>query len=275
MSLMKIHRGSALLLLCACLTGLPAAAGASAPTDLPDSYNDEQQCAAGNAAACLSLGRRLLHAGATEPDLSLMLSYLSRACDLGAGAACPAADTLERLLDRDEPPDVLISNRLIAAIIEYQLQGGSLTDLIDGDDAALAMVMSHAWQSGDGPSCTSLGYWYYKGKGVGQDYISARRLYEQACSLDDGEGCYGLGAMYYDGSGVRADFARAAACFGRACDLGFGSGCRMLGVQYDVGVGVKRDQKRALEYYGRACDGGDQEGCDTYRRLLLRSQRNP
>ena len=66
MSLMKILCGSSWCLLCACLTGLPAAEGAAAPADLPESRNDEQQCAAGDAAACLSLGRSLLHAGASD-----------------------------------------------------------------------------------------------------------------------------------------------------------------------------------------------------------------
>ena len=272
MSLMKIHRGSALLLLCACLTGLQAAAGAAAPTDLPDSYNDEQQCAAGNAASCLSLGKSLQHADPAEPDLSLMLSYFRRACDLGAGAACPAADMLERWL-RDGLYDEFKTNSPISALIEYLLAGGSVDDL--KDEGGTTVLLSHACQSGAGFSCTALGFMHLKGEGAGQDYIRARQFFERSCGLDDARGCAGLGVMYYDGSGVRADFARAAACFGRACDLGYSRGCRMLGVQYDVGVGVKRDQKRALEYYGRACDGGDQEGCNAYRALLLRSQLHP
>lgn len=103
MSLKQIFCGSSILL-CACLTGQPAAAEASPPADMPKSSNDEQQCAAGDAAACLSLGRSLLHADPAEPDFSLMLSYFSRACALGAGAACPAADTLEHLRDSDDLP---------------------------------------------------------------------------------------------------------------------------------------------------------------------------
>ena len=272
MSLKQIFCGSSLLLLCACLTGLSAAADASSPADMPKSGNDEQQCAAGDAAACLSLGKSLLHADPAEPDLSLMLSYFSRACALGAGAACPAADTLERLLDSDDLPAELKTLGLISALIEYQLAGGSVDDL---DDGGMAMILSHACQSGAGFSCTIIGFMHVMGEGAGQDYTRARQLFERACGLDDGEGCLWLGAMYHDGLGVRADFARAAAYSGRACDLGSCHGCRKLGGLYHAGVGVRQDHKRALEYYGRACDGGDQEGCNDYRRLLLRSQLHP
>ncbi|WP_206442816.1 tetratricopeptide repeat protein [Aliarcobacter cryaerophilus] len=72
---------------------------------------------------------------------------------------------------------------------------------------------------------------YDSGRGVKQDYIKAKELYEKAANQGNTKAQFNLGGMYYDGHGVR------------------------------------QNKKIAKEWFGKACDGGDQIGCDNYKIL--------
>lgn len=80
-----------------------------------------------------------------------------------------------------------------------------------------------------------------------------------------------VGFIYYEGRGVRQDLVLARRMFQKAAKQGYVQGQGMLGLFYESGLGgLKRNRSTAKEWYGKACDKGSQEGCNEYRRLNQR-----
>lgn len=75
-----------------------------------------------------------------------------------------------------------------------------------------------------------------------------------------------VGYMYYVGQGVRQDFAQAKAWYIQAANQGHASAMYNLGLMYATGEGVRQSDEAAKEWYGRACDNGMQQGCNMYRQ---------
>ena len=80
-------------------------------------------------------------------------------------------------------------------------------------------------------------------------------------------GCSLLGFLYYEGQGVKQDYQKAAQLLQKGCDGGEAGGCSLLGVFYETGQGVRQNFSTAKQYYGKACDLGLQLGCDSYKKL--------
>ncbi|WP_060490492.1 MULTISPECIES: tetratricopeptide repeat protein [unclassified Psychrobacter] len=77
-----------------------------------------------------------------------------------------------------------------------------------------------------------------------------------------------VGIIYYKGEGVRQDLVLARKMFQKAAKQGNIQGQGMLGYFYEEGFGgLKRNRSTAKEWYGKTCDKGHQYGCDQYRRL--------
>ena len=68
---------------------------------------------------------------------------------------------------------------------------------------------------------TELGYEAYN-KG---DYQKAAELWQKACDSGEAWGCAILGVFYQDGKGVKQNFSTAKQYYGKACDLGLQPGC--------------------------------------------------
>ena len=78
-----------------------------------------------------------------------------------------------------------------------------------------------------------------------------------------------LGWMYYKGEGVRQDYKQAVQWFRNAAEQGVDEAQFYLGIMYYKGHGVRQDLALAQEWLGKACQNGYQKGCDNYRRLKL------
>ena len=65
-----------------------------------------------------------------------------------------------------------------------------------------------------------LGYMYYEGQGVPQDYEEAVKWYRLAAEQGDAEAQCGLGEMYYGGEGVPQDYAEAIRLWKLAAEQG-------------------------------------------------------
>lgn len=77
-----------------------------------------------------------------------------------------------------------------------------------------------------------------------------------------------VGVIYYDGKGVRQNLVLARKMFQKAANQGDARGQAALGMLYEEGLGgLKRNRATAKEWYGKTCDQGFQAGCDEYRRL--------
>lgn len=77
-----------------------------------------------------------------------------------------------------------------------------------------------------------------------------------------------VGWIYYEGKGVRQDIVLARKMFQKAANQGHITGQGVLGVFYEKGLGgLRQNRATAKEWYGKTCDAGFQHGCDEYRRL--------
>ena len=77
-----------------------------------------------------------------------------------------------------------------------------------------------------------------------------------------------VGSIYYDGKGVRQDLVLSRKMFQKAATQGDARGQAALAIFYEDGLGgLKRNRSTAKEWYGKTCDKGFQAGCDEYRRL--------
>ena len=103
----------------------------------------------------------------------------------------------------------------------------------------------------------NLGYQYYTGKLVQQDYKEAAKLFQQAAQQDHVRAAYSLGVMYRDGQGVPQDSAEAARLFQKVADNHhFSAAEHNLGAMYYAGKGIPQDLVLAYMWLSLAADTG-------------------
>jgi len=94
-----------------------------------------------------------------------------------------------------------------------------------------------------------LGFLYYTGQGVPQDYAAAVHWFRKAVepgkpwdsTFHEALAHYDLGLMYHNGHGVAQDYAMAANCYRTAAELGNVAARFNLGLMFENGQGVPHD----------------------------------
>ncbi len=116
--------------------------------------------------------------------------------------------------------------------------------------------------------CQNLGDFYYKGKGLKQDYLEAANYYTKACANGYLGGCSALASMYEMGQGISKDIAKATDLYAKACKGDDFKGCYRSGMIYKEGKGAdKEDYLRAKTFFRRAIMDGDLRASKIYREL--------
>ena len=113
----------------------------------------------------------------------------------------------------------------------------------------------HAEQ-GDAKAQYGLGFMYYQGQGVPQDYGEAMRWYRKAAVQGDPTAQTALAYMYDRGQGVPQDYAEAVVWCRKAADGGDAMAQSYLGFSYAQGQGVPQDYAEAIRWYRRAANQG-------------------
>lgn len=103
----------------------------------------------------------------------------------------------------------------------------------------------------------NLGYWYYYGRGVPQDYAEALRWFRQSADQGYARAQMGMGYIYYYGHGVAQDYVVAMAWFRSAADQGSPWAQGQLGAMYSHGQGAPQNIAEATRWYRKAADQGD------------------
>ncbi|MGI9249805.1 MAG: SEL1-like repeat protein [Pseudohongiellaceae bacterium] len=91
-----------------------------------------------------------------------------------------------------------------------------------------------AAEQGDPHDQYTLGYRYYNGQGVPQDYVEAVRWYRMAAEQGDTVARYNLGFMYEYGKGVAQDFAEADRLYRLAADMSHAGAMYSLNPMYRI-----------------------------------------
>lgn len=117
-----------------------------------------------------------------------------------------------------------------------------------GDFATACKIFRKLAEQGNASAQAILGFMYFKGQGVSQDYKEAAKWYLKA-EQGDAVAQFSLGVMYHDGEGAK--WSRKAA------DQGHAGAQYTLGVLYSRGEGVPQDYKEAVKWYRKAAGQGD------------------
>lgn len=91
--------------------------------------------------------------------------------------------------------------------------------------------------------------WLIKGIGGAKDPETGVKYCEKAALQDDPEAIAVLGYYYFDGKIIPQDYPKAIESFNRACDKGSESAAYMLGHCYREGLGVETNAVKAFEYF--------------------------
>jgi hypothetical protein len=95
------------------------------------------------------------------------------------------------------------------------------------------------------------------GLGVPQDYKQARQWWEQAAAQGVSQAQYNLGQLYANGRGVPQDYATARGWYEKAAVQGNAWAQAQIGQLYANGRGVPRDYTKARSWYEKAAAQGN------------------
>lgn len=112
-------------------------------------------------------------------------------------------------------------------------------------------------QKGDPNAQVQLGWMYYKGKDVAQDYQEALKWFRKAAEHGDAKAQVALGGMYEVGKGVPQNKQQAVMWYQKAAEQGYSKAQYICGLMYFTGAGVSKDYKRALQWFVKASEQGD------------------
>lgn len=227
----------------------------------------EKGCDGDRTSACSNLGELYQNGWGVIADQSRAISFFEKACNLGGSYGCGELGW-HYATGRGISKDVLRASELYQIACDgneaFACTNLGMLERDEGDAASLntsVSLFSKACDLDYARGCASLGWNYFRGLGVSQDYTSARPFLEKGCDGDNSSACSNLGELYQNGWGVIEDQPRAVSLFRKSCDLGSGYGCNELGWHYDVGQGVDENHFEARRLYELACDRNDALGC--------------
>jgi TPR repeat protein len=175
---------------------------------------------------------------------------------------------------------------IISLIIFVSACAGPLGDAskaLNDWDYKTAYRLVKLWAGQRSPEAQfNLGFMYYKGEGVSQNYPEATKWLRKAAeqghvkaqfllssivakwlrkAADQGDGYSQAnlghmyyGGLYYGGLGVPQDYSEAAKWYRKAADQGIASAQTNLGAMYDKGEGVAQDYAEAAKWYRKAAE---------------------
>ncbi len=128
--------------------------------------------------------------------------------------------------------------------------------LARGDHAAAAAEFERLAEQGDKKAQANLGYMYYVGEGVAQDYVQAVKWYKKAAILGDRDSQYNLAVAYAFGEGVKQDYKDAYQWYRRAAEQEHAVAQYSLGISYAYGEGVSKNPELAAEWFQKSAEQG-------------------
>lgn len=118
-------------------------------------------------------------------------------------------------------------------------------------DEALPLLREQADQN-DAKAQGQIGWMYFEGKGVPQDYNKAAEWLHKSAEGGHPASQYMLAWFYYKGIGVPQDYAKSADWAQQSSDKGDVDASNLLGVIYRTGRGVPKDYTKALAFFHEA-----------------------
>ena len=125
-----------------------------------------------------------------------------------------------------------------------------------GDYETAVKEFTKLAEQGDANAQANLGYMYYAGEGVPQNFETAVYWYRKAATQGNRDAQYNLAVSYAFGEGTKQDLTEAAIWYRRAGEQGHVVSQYSLGISYAYGEGVPQDQKEAARWFMKAAEQG-------------------
>lgn len=157
---------------------------------------------------------------------------------------------------------------------------------LDGKLLPKNQVLGLKWteaaaKQNDGLALNNLGWLYYKGTGVKQDYKKAVAYLEQGVAQNNALAYANLSTLYGRGYGVKQSDKKAFELLQKSAELGQASAKFNLALAYYQGTGTKVDQQKAYQLMQEAAQAGvpqaiealqnqasNQKGCREVRSVV-------
>jgi len=222
----------------------------------------KRACDGNNMLGCRNLGEMYRSGRSVPVDLEKARQLYDQACKAGDNDGCKI---LASITSNDaatktvasSPPSIASSSSTAKTAADRGMTYYNQKDYVNALPA-----LQQACSALDGTSCRLLGFLYFKGLAVTQDFAKSADYFKKGCDHGDQGGCNNLGTLYEHGQGVTQDNAKALALYKQACDGGVLGACNNLGFRYESAQGVPRDYNMAFSLFKRACDGKEWQGCD-------------
>lgn len=161
---------------------------------------------------------------------------------------------------------------MLKKLLAWFIIASTLSTLAWGDD--YEAIQKKAKQ-GDIEAQSDLGYMYFKGIGVPQDYSKALKWSRMAGERGHAVAQVILGIMYHSGEGVSQDYKTAAKWLRLAAEQGNSDAQAILGNMYATGKGVSQDFSESYFWLSLAsqCNSVAARGRDAVANKLSLNQR--
>lgn len=136
----------------------------------------------------------------------------------------------------------------------------------EGERVILREMIKKAEQ-GDVNAQWKLGWKYYDGDGVRNDYTKAFSYFKLVADAGYVDAQYVLGLLYEDGIGVEKDYTLAAHFYQLAAEQGSADAQNSIGLLYHKGQGVEQNYRLAAHYYELAAKQDNMYAQDNLGRL--------
>ena len=115
-------------------------------------------------------------------------------------------------------------------------------------------VLAQTVEQNDAEAQNDLGFRYWSGQSVPQDYTEAVKWYRKAAEQDFANAQFNLGVCYDNGEGVAKDEVEAVKWYRKAAEQNFAAAQFNLGICYLRGQGVAKNEVEGVKWHRKAAD---------------------
>ncbi len=103
----------------------------------------------------------------------------------------------------------------------------------------------------------NMGWHYYHGDGVKQNYEEAFKWFVKAANLNLASAQYNVGEAYQKGEGIKQDLTEAARWYTKSAEQGNAGAQLNLGMMYISGRGIRQNIEEGTKWLNKAAEQGD------------------
>jgi len=103
----------------------------------------------------------------------------------------------------------------------------------------------------------AMGWHYYHGDGVKQNYEESFKWFLKAANLGEPSAQFNIGMMYSSGTGVKQDLVEASKWYRKSAEQGKASAQLNLGMMYISGRGIRQNIEEGTKWLTKAAEQGD------------------